>query len=230
MYRLILFMFIINIFCENLTAQFNIKVGYNGRYTEATVINAIFNRYKLVNPNFEEPFSKVNIIHGLEVGMRYKISDFTGFELTWVNAQSGNITSFGQASPGEPFFTEKWTVSNTEVTLGLESYPLNNFGFGVAGGLSRLKTVRDIPGINRRRLVTNESVPVVKFNLIFQIKTRSTGFAIKPFYAFTLDDFDFYRMDRELNSSLSADPNNFKDSLKSFGISMILYNGVQKRK
>lgn len=226
-YRLILLLFIINIFCKDLTAQFNIKVGYNGRYTEATVVNAIFNRYNLVNPNFEEPFSKVNILHGLEAGIRYKFSDFTGMEFTWVNAQSGKITSFGQTFPGEPFFTERWAVSNTEFTLGLESYPLNNFGFGVAAGLSRLKTIRNIPDVNRRRVVTSESVPIVKFNLIFQIKTRSMGFAIKPFYALTLDDFDLYRMDRELNPMLSADPNNFKESLKSFGVSMVFYNGVQ---
>ena len=226
-YRIVHIYLVLIIFPIALASQFNVKIGYNGRYIDGQVTNAILNRYRLTNPNFEDPFSSVHVLHGLEAGVRYKFGEHTGIEFTWVNAQSGRISSFGQSSVGEPFINEKWTISNTEFMLGLETYPLNNFGFGVAGGSSRLKTLRTLPNVNRRREVTNELAPVLRFHLVLQIKTRSMGFAIKPFYTLPLSKFDLYNMDRELNPSLSADPNNFKENLKSFGISMVFYNGPQ---
>lgn len=205
----------------NARAQVNLKVGYNGMYSRMPALNKLFSDYNAVQTDLNEKFGSLRFLHGIEIGMRYKVAKGTGIELTWVNHQSVNNKASGMDAGGS-FFEEKWKLSSTEYSIGLENY-YGNFGFGGTFGKRSYKYLYSIPNSKSKIEALNESVLTSRFYLIIHVQTGRSGFAIKPYYQMPWGEINIKDVETQLLGTTGDNIENYK----AFGINLVFYNGRQ---
>lgn len=230
-YKLIIIFCIINSYW--LLGQMNIKVGYIGGFTEAPVLNKVlddFNTNFLLNQTdgkLDDKLDRFRSLHGIEIGLRYRINK-VGFEFSWhsMSNKSDVIATLSDKST----LQDKWFLSLTEYSLGVENY-FGHFGYGAALGYRSARMKTDITGAPRKkRSVTSESGYSSKFYLIFQFPGEKVGIAFKPYVQVPLKNIDISSFDQELNvqldnSYLAVKPQ--EEKFFMYGISIVLYNGKQ---
>ena len=215
-------------YTASLTAQWNIKVGYAGGFMKAPVLNGVVDKFNNKYPNFEDKFETFKSIHGLEIGLRYRLRT-VGFEATW-NSMSARSDFVGKSPGSNSNFQDKWFMSMTEYSIGLENY-IGNFGYGATLGYRTFRMKTDITGATRKkRVVVEESGLASKFYLLYQVAGNKVGIAFKPYVQFPLQELDISNFDQDLNVQLDDAYNAEKPQLEKFfmyGISIVLYNGKQ---
>lgn len=215
---LIVWIFLIGNF--PITAQFNVKVGYNAVFLDIPQVNGMVRQY---NAGLAEPLDDLDefsSLHGLELGVRYKIGN-TGFEASW-NSGLGNSDVFAVINGSN--FSKKYFMSLSEFALHAESY-YRWFGFGAGIGYRTARIRTDIAGSRRKRQELDSSSGFTgKIFLIFQIPGDKVALAFKPYYQIPLSDLSFPGFANQLGLNPLPDVN---DRFKSFGISIVLYNGKQ---
>jgi len=228
---------LIIIFCVTnshlILSQMNIKVGYIGGFTKAPALNKVvddFNTNFLVHQSggrLEDQLDRFRSIHGIEIGLRYRISK-VGFECSWhsMSNKSDLIATLADQST----LQDKWFLSLTEYSLGVENY-FGHFGYGAALGYRTARMKTDITGAPRKkRTVVSESGYSSKFYLIFQFPGEKVGIAFKPYVQIPLKNMDISNFDQDLNIQIE---NNFiavkpqEERFFLYGISIVLYNGKQ---
>ena len=230
--RIIFLFFFTLIYLNVLVSQLNIKVGYTGGFTSAHDLNNIVRKF---NEDFigkyggrlDDALNEIRSMHGLEIGLRYRINR-VGFELSWHN-MSDKSDVFGQLND-KTSFQDKWFVSLTEYSLGVENY-FGKVGYGASIGHRTARAKTDIFGAPRKKKsVTSESGYASKFYLLFQFPGEKVGIAFKPYVKVPLSNLDMSSFDQELNVQLdknyvAAKP--LDERFFLYGISIVLYNGRQ---
>jgi hypothetical protein len=215
-----------------VTAQLNIKVGYAGGAVQASQLDKIvddFNtKFTILNPSgrLDDELDRISSLHGLEIGLRYRTGNL-GFECTWNNF-SNNSDVIGTLE-NQSSFQDKWFLSLTSYSAGVENY-IGKFGFGASLAYRIFKMRTDISGATKKRkTITDADGFGTRIYLTFQFPGDKVGIAFKPFVELPLGSFDVTGFDqelgRQLNSSYQAEKNDVRLSL--YGISIVLYNGLQ---
>lgn len=207
-------------FSHNSFGQVNIKVGYNGAFTQSPTLD---NMVKLYNEKLDEiyddlePFSS---LHGLELGVRYRMGN-SAFEASW---HSGLNSSDVYGVINGSSFSKKYFMSLTEYALHAEQY-FGYVGFGAGLGYRTARMKTDIAGSRRKRQELDVTSGFsAKIFLVFQLPGDKVALAIKPYYQIPLSDLNF----DGLATQMELDPGiKTKDRLQTWGISIVLYNGKQ---
>ena len=210
-----------------VNGQLNVKVGYNGGWTKAPVLNKVVDDFNANYSTLEDKLDRMTSMHGVEIGLRYRMSS-VGFEVSWSSITDrsdvyGTIPSYGT-------FSDKWFMSMTDYSIGIENY-IGRFGYGasLAWRTARLKT--DIVGAkSKKRVVTNESALSNKFYLLYQVGGSNVSLALKPYVQFPIKNLDVSDFDRELNIQIDPSyiaPSPLDERFFIYGISVVLYNGRQ---
>lgn len=209
-------------------SQFNIKVGYRGGFSKMDGINQVINRFNEKYFTLEDKLDEFKSLHGLELGLRYKMGPAAA-EISWCN-QTNRSDAVGRL-PDNRSFQDKWFLSFTEWSFGLESYIGDYFGYGATIGYTSLNFRTDIEGTRRkRRLAASDSAYNTRFYLLFQYPGEKVSIAFKPYIQFPLSKYDVSGFDQDLNMALEPDyvaPSGQSEQLRVFGISILLYNGRQ---
>lgn len=211
----------------SLQGQTNVKVGYVGGWTKAPVLNKIVDDFNLRYPTLEDNLDRNTSMHGIELGVRYRMKS-VGVELSWASMTDrsdvyGSIPVYGS-------FTDKWFLSLTNYSLGIENY-FGHFGYGASIGYRTARIKTNIEGAKtKKRTVTNESGFSNSFYLIYQVGGSNTGIAFKPYVQFPIKNLNVGDFDRELNIQIDpnyAAPTPQNEKFFIYGISVVLYNGRQ---
>jgi len=213
-------------------SQFNIKIGYTGGYTQASVMNSIIDQFHYdfnakYNGTLDELQDRVKILNGLEVGVRYKFSN-VGFELNW-NSLSDKSDAYGALASGARI-QSKWYTSLTQYALGVENY-FGNFGYGASIGYRTVRVKTAIEGVQRKKSdVLTESGFTSKFYLLYEIPGEIVSLAIKPYIEVPLKDTNISSFNQRLYNQVDKSyisPQPIYERFMLYGISVILYNGPQ---
>ena len=213
--------------------QLNIKVGYSNGFLDAPVLNKMVTDFnegfvkKIGGGSIDDQLDWFKSIHGLEVGLRYRINK-VGFELSW-NSMSDKSDVFGTLQ-NKSAFQDKWFLSLTEYSAGIENY-FGHFGYGASIGYRTARMKTDITGAPRKKKsILEESGFASKFYLIFQFGGDRVGIAFKPYIQTPFKHLDVSSFDQELNVQFDDAYRAVKPQEERFfmyGISIVLYNGRQ---
>ncbi|MBK8517389.1 MAG: hypothetical protein IPL55_14225 [Saprospiraceae bacterium] len=213
--------------------QLNIKVGYTNGFMDAPILNKVVTNFnesftsKYPGSFLDDNLNKFSSVHGLEIGLRYRVNS-VGFELSW-NSMSDKSDVYATL-PNKVSFQDKWFLSLTEYSAGIENY-FGHFGYGASLGYRTARMKTDIFGAPRKkRKVVEESGFASKFYLIFQFGGEKVGIAFKPYVQVPLRNLDISNFDQELNVQGDSAYKAIKPQEERFflyGISIVLYNGKQ---
>jgi len=205
-----------------LSAQINIKIGYKIGYGDFDLNNMLLSGYVPSNGEIKDAFASVHVIHGIELGLRYKTGSLE-WEVGW--------ESSGRDSKALIFMpvTDNFTSRKYSYSLGgLYAGVVNNYGkigLGASVHRRRLGIKRQIDSDNNLDLV-NESLTSLQLYLTWVVQqSERVSFVIKPYYQFSLGSYDFENLALDLN--IPDNGSGFNDSVDIFGLSFIFYNGKQ---
>lgn len=211
---------LVMLICLSLSAQINVKVGYEYDRISNDAIQQIINSYNADNPFLDTPLNQVKNHSGLAIGVRYKYDQF-GIEV-FGSRTTGDSKAVGDQSM--PNFEYK--LGSTVIGYGLgiqQSFGI--VGLGASVGRQSIKYKSKVNNSDREKTIFNEIAEFARFNLSFEFKSEKITLALKPFIQFTLGSYNLDALRDELAPTLNLEDSNIKP--KTWGITLVFYNGPQ---
>lgn len=218
------FVFILSfLFSLSLSAQFNIKVGYQYLYSNPTVHNKIINQLNIQNStlkNYEE-MESLHGFHGLSFGARQRFG-FVGLNAA-MNSKFRRKSYKGNDSSTNASVYRKHFYGFRSYSVGLEFF-VKNISFGGSLDLNRFR----IRAESNERTDRHTFFQDDNYSSTFFIATNLYGsehlsLSIQPFVQIPFTKFDFTTLQSELNVDANLD--SYEEALMTFGIKIIFQNG-----
>lgn len=207
----------------SLSAQFNIKVGYEyNRSNDGTLANLINLYNSEQHQSLEAPLDQVKNKSGLALGLRYRFHS-AAVEL-FAHRTSGDSEAVGVENGVE--FNEKISSSNLYYGLALENQ-IGVIGFGVSIGYETLKFKTQVTGSSKTREFLDQKELASRLYLNFEFPSNNISFSIKPYYHFSLGEYNLVPFKEEILPDVSVDATDLILKPSSWGITVVLYNGGQ---
>ena len=223
------------IFNQKGISQFNVKVGYGLAYTTATGNNQIIEAFNLQNDfRLEKPMSEIHLLHGLELGLRYRFENL-GIEFSW--EPLGNSTSGLGEDVDRSLFQKELFYSFKTISIGLEGY-FGNKGIGFSLGNRKMKVKSEIAESGSKKTLLDKDQWTMKLYWMINFKGRDyIGLSMRPYIQWPINQFGFdqqnsdnstsYRLHDYLEIEVPQE-NEIKDRIPLVGLSILFYNGMQK--
>lgn len=206
----------------SLSAQFNIKVGYEyNRSNNASLANLI-SQYNGERTFLEQPLDQVKNRSGLALGIRYRFYS-TAIEM-FVHRYSGDREAIGTENGTD--FNEKVSSSNLYYGMALENQ-FGFFGFGASLGYETLKYKTRTSGSSNAREFLNQRELASRIYLNFEFSSDVISFSIKPYYHFSLGEYNLIPFKDQLLPNVDVNAADLVIKPTSWGITLVLYNGRQ---
>lgn len=202
-----------------LYSQLNLKIGYNPTIGSFSGINEVLSAYEPDGFDVEKSFGSLRFVHGIQLGVRYKISQ-SAFELSWENI-SRDRTALSYSPTNDTFLERKYNFGINTWALSFDNY-FNPIGFGTMITSSKLNISRDVG--NNNLSVSNQRNWGIRAQLNWSIQESDmVALVIKPYYQFYFKDYLLDGLSADLNNTVTEQ----SESLSYFGISFVFYNGRQ---
>lgn len=206
----------------SLTAQLNIKVGYEYNRSSDAVLANLVSLYNSENSFLEAPLDQAKNKSGVALGLRYRY--YTAAIEMFAHRYTGDSEAIGNDNGTN--FNEKVSTSNLYYGLALENQ-FGIFGFGASIGYETLKFKSKISGSNRTREFLDQQELASRLYLNFEFASDKIALAIKPYYHFSLGEYDLVPFKDELIPNVDVNTADLVVKPTSWGITLILYNGAQ---
>lgn len=209
-----------------MQAQINLKVGYTGSYAEMEIADQIFDRINANSPDRTKDLGNIRIRHGMELGLRYTIGVF---------AIDAGVSSMTGSTDGENLTLSTGVIGNAMYRSSLTNYFVgleNQFGFfGYGGniGYLNLKYKTDINGGSDLTTIYNERILASKFYLNLEAKGDGIAFAIRPYVMVPWEPYNLEAVESNYNENITMPSSNYSQESMIFGISVLFFNGPQKK-
>lgn len=208
-------------------AQINVKIGYGTAIVGAKVNNEILNDFNArkrgeLTDSLSIPFSGLGFVHGLNLGLRYKFSENSGFEVNWQNLTRSK-EAIGEID-NSSLFQQELFYSFNQFYLAYQS-EFSGFGMGVGLGYNRVRIKDKIANSDFKQTILNQNQLFAKINLSIYFKSSETiSFSLQPFIQIPLDDINLNPLKSALDLNTNGDA---LEGFKMIGLSFIFYNGPQ---
>ena len=209
-----------------ILGQTNIKVGYSFGYSNLEQTQTIFDRFNANNPQAEKTLKPVRFYNGIELGLRYKWQNF-GLEAT-VSSTSGSTEAINVFQSNGTLGKDEWSTSLLNLSIGLENY-YGSFGYGATIGTQKLKYKTNLESGNDKKTIYDESVLNSKFYLIFELPSNLISFSLRPYISTTWKPYNIQDVELSIDPQSTIPKSEFDQDLIVYGISLLLYNGPQRR-
>ncbi len=206
----------------SLSAQFNIKVGYEyNRSNEETLANLI-NKYNTERPFLEANLDQAKNKSGVALGIRYRY--YTAAIEMFAHRSTGDSEAIGIDNGVS--FKETVSTANLYYGLALENQ-FGIIGFGASMGYETLKFKTKVTGSSKTREFLNQRELASRLYLNFEFASDAIAFSIKPYYHFSLGEYDLVPFKNEILPNVDVNAADLVMKPTSWGITVILYNGRQ---
>lgn len=197
------------------TSQINLKVAYLGTYGNYDGINAFLQaKNELAGANLVEGFKEPQFLNGLDLGLRYKTKSGTAIEAGW-NFGQPRILKQSSLNNGDQLVEETWKMQNNGIYAGIQQH-IGSFSFGTNLQYNTL-SMATIPDLKSRYEVDDRAPYwTAQFYIQLEYRTNLTAIALRPHYSLPITSYTF---------SPTATNTSYTQSLTTYGISLIIYNG-----
>jgi hypothetical protein len=203
-------------------AQINTMAGYVYGYSNIPALSGIVDSFNIKTPKLSSPMSHVNSMHGMVLGLRYRIPHLS-LEFSWANtfARVSNRSTAGATEVKNTL-----SFSSNTFSLGGEFY-FGKVGVGGSFDLNTYKVTTAKPGFSIRddsysgkSSLTNH----IYLSIELPINERMS-LSFRPYVQLPTTSFDFYRTAVHLNTELSTNIGQFQNHVTTYGIKIIFFNG-----
>lgn len=218
------FILVFIIMGSSLSAQFNIKVGYNGGYSNMKQTADVFDLYNAQFSTIGKKLKPVKFFNGLELGARYKFAEYFAIDAGMSSTTGDNKGEGIQISPDESI-TNEYKLSLTNYYVGLETY-FGHFGLGGNIGYQKLKYRNSINDGDKQDIMS-QSVPNSRFYIIIEAPSDNMSFSLRPYVSVNWQPYNIQPVERSLFPSSTRPLTDFDQDVFVFGISLLFFNGPQ---
>ncbi len=206
---------------SELLSQVNVRVGYVAAFPQLSVNDNLLSSFDPVNGEVSDGFGSTGFMQGLQLGLRYRIGNFA-IETGWESV-SRDRSALIFNSLTESFTNRAYNYSLSSFRTGIDNY-FGKYGIGTTLMYQRLKIDRIIGGNDLT--LTKERQLGLRLEFIWQVQESSAiSFEIRPFYQFSLKDYNLSGLAEDLDLSTGVD---IMESPKIWGVSLVFYNGRQR--
>ena len=206
----------------SLSAQLNIKVGYEYNRSNEVALANLISQYNAERDFLEAPLDQAKNKSGVALGLRYRYYT-TALEI-FAHRSTGDSEAIGDDNGTT--FNEKISTTNLYYGLALENQ-FGTIGFGASIGYETLKFKTKVTGSNKTREFLNQRELASRLYLNFEFPSDKIALSIKPYYHFSLGEYDLVPFKNELLPNIDANAADLVVKPSSWGITLILYNGGQ---
>lgn len=219
--------FILNVRIAN--AQINAFVGYvYSNNNDGKVFNNIIERYNTSNPTLLQPMKLLKILHGVDIGIRYRIPAVS-FEFNWIN-KFNQINDRVKASDNTEYKNTLYYKSQT-FCLGTEFF-YDWIGIGASLDWNHLiiKKEKSTDRIKEEWLSQSGLSNHIFLNFEFNMND-AMALSIRPFVQLPLYKNDFYNIEAKLNPDIArtSDPEMYKHKAVNWGFKLLFVNGTKTK-
>ena len=215
--------FLLSAFCFlvslSLSAQLNLKVGYNLSFAQAQELDDVLSQFNEDNPWLDKRFKSFDIVNGLLLGFRYRFSS------TALSANIYNRFKTLEASGTDPAtntaFFRKLSLKSRGISFGIEQF-VGMISLGVT--LDRDRFILESKNVSDGDFFGLIDVADWSNHIYVGINTpRSSGLAlsIRPFVHIPWSSFSVDPLEENLGVSMSGRESKFWN----FGVQVIFLNG-----
>lgn len=206
----------------SLSAQLNIKVGYEYNRSDEAILANIIDQYNADRPFLEAPLDQAKNKSGIALGLRYRY--YSAAVELFAHRNTGDSEALGNDNGTN--FSEKISTTNLYYGLALENQ-IGKVGFGASLGYETLKFKTKISGNSKSREFLNQKELASRVYLNFEFPSDKISFAIKPYYHFSLGEYDLVPFKNEILPDVDINSADLLIKPSSWGITFVLYNGAQ---
>ena len=219
--------FILNVRIAN--AQINAFVGYvYSNNNDGKVFNNIIERYNTSNPTLLQPMKLLKILHGVDIGIRYRIPAVS-FEFNWIN-KFNQINDRVKASDNTEYKNTLYYKSQT-FCLGTEFF-YDWIGIGASLDWNHLiiKKEKSTDRIREEWLSQSGLSNHIFLNFEFNMND-AMALSIRPFVQLPLYKNDFYNIEAKLNPDIArtSDHEMYKHKVVNWGFKLLFVNGTKTK-
>lgn len=212
-----------------IQAQTNAFVGYAySQNSDNKALNSIIERYNARNPTLLQPMSLLKFLHGVDLGIRYRIPSVS-FEFNWIN-KFNQINDRVKASDNTEYKNNIYYKSQT-FCLGTEFY-YEWFGIGASIDWNHLiiKKEKSSDRIKEEWISQSGLSNHIFLNFEFNMND-AMAMSIRPYVQLPLYKNDFYEVEAKLNPDIANtfDPAAYKQKVINWGIKLLFVNGTKTR-
>lgn len=206
-------------------AQINAFVGYAySQNNDGKVLNNIIERYNSNNPTLLKPMSHLKALHGVDIGIRYRIPSVS-FEFNWIN-KFNRINDRVKTSDNTEYQNNIYFKSQT-FCLGTEFY-YEWFGIGASIDWNHLiiKKEKSADRIKEEWLSQSGLSNHIFLNFEFNMND-AMAMSIRPYVQLPLYKNDFRNIEKKLNPDFAttADPTKYQQKVINWGFKLLFVNG-----
>jgi len=204
----------------SLYGQFNSKIGYTGAYVQLGGVNTLFNDFDGDNLWLDKQLNGINVVHGLELGGRYSFDNFStefGLAITNGKARAAGV----QAGVSEEF---RWKSSLFDYHFNIvQQFGFTGIGVGIANQRITMKEYSSAAGefID----ISKESNIAINLFLNFEVPSSKVSLAVRPYYKRSLGTYSY----TDVSAALGVADNDTAQNLGMIGLSVLFFNGPQRR-
>ena len=206
----------------SLSAQFNIKVGYEYNRSSEVALANLISQYNDERPFLEAKLDQAKNKSGLALGLRYRFR--TAAVEMFAHRTTGDSEAIGVDNGTE--FSEKISTTNLYYGLALENQ-FGKIGFGASVGYETLKFKTKISSSSKTREFLDQKELASRIYLNFEFPSNNISFSIKPYYHFSLGEYNLVPFQEEILPNVNVNTADLIIKPSSWGITFILYNGNQ---
>lgn len=225
--RFILFILFGILVSTTLSAQLNIKVGYQYGYTNPTTYNKIIDQIDTNNSSFENynEMKSLKGFHGVTFGTRYRVG-FVGLNADWTpRFQLSEFNGINPATNANEF--RKLYYRLNSYSLGLEFF-IQKFSFGASYDWNDIRIRTENTQRTDRHQIFDANNTSTSFYLSLNVYgNENLTIALQPYVQIPLTNFDLTNLENDLNTG--ADLDDYEDGFMNFGFKLVLQNGNYER-
>jgi hypothetical protein len=216
------------IFLSNsLSAQLNLKVGYQYSATDPTVNNKIIDQINSNNSSFEDynEMESIKSFNGINFGTRYR-AGYVGLNLDWTpKFQKVEFDGFNPATNSNEF-RELFYRYNT-YSLGLEFF-IKKFSFGASYDWNRMRIQSENTARTDRHIIFKSNSTSSHFYISYNVYGNEyLTIGIQPYVQIPWTKFDLTNLENDLNTGVNLD--SYEDEFMTYGFRIVLQNGYYEK-
>jgi len=199
--------------------QFNSKIGYSAWFHNMSEVDALFADFSNENEWLTKDLDGFSFTNSLEIGVKYRMNRLT-FELGIISGQ-GESKAIGTNPSSQVNEEIRWKLSHFDYHVNVIQH-FGGWGVGIGIANQRIK-FREFNRISSEFMdVSSERNIAGRVFVQVEVPSNTVSFCLRPFYQFSLDDYDI----RPLASTLGVSGANTQGQ-KVIGISLLFFNGPQ---
>ncbi len=222
--RFSLFILLGIFFSTSLSAQFNIKVGYQYALSNPTTHNKIIDQINTNNSSFENynEMKSLKSFHGVNFGTRYR-AGYVGLNLDWTpKFQVIEFNGINPTTDASEF--RKLYYRFDSYSLGLEFF-IKKFSFGASYDWNNMRVRTENTARTDRHAIFNSKSTSSQFYVSLNVYgNENLTIALQPYVQIPWTNFDLTDLENDLNTGVNLD--DYKEGLMTYGLKLIFQNGV----